>query len=49
MSRDESVLGTLAVRDESPEAELRTQEAIGNALSLLLTQKGLYQNVRVDL
>jgi len=48
MPRDESIIGTRSGRVESPAVELAMQEAIGDALSLLLSEKGLYQNVSVE-
>lgn len=36
-------------RSESPEVELLTQEAIGEALALLFSSRGLYQKVEVSL
>jgi hypothetical protein len=49
MPRTTDLVGTHVGRPESPEAELLIQEAIGSALSLLLTRKGLYQKVEVSL
>jgi hypothetical protein len=49
MPRTPDLVGTHVGRPESPEAELLVQEAIGRALSLLLTKKGLYQKVELDL
>jgi len=43
MPREEELIGTSVGRDESPEVEMLAQESIGNAISLLLAKKGLYQ------
>lgn len=47
MPRSADLLGTYVGRPESPEAELLAQEAIEDAISVLLERKGLYQKVDV--
>ncbi|MDI5936357.1 hypothetical protein [Halomonas kalidii] len=49
MPRDEELVGTYISRPESPEVEMLIQETIGCALVDLLANKGLYQNVELDL
>lgn len=49
MPRDNTLVGTHISRPESPEIEMLYQEAIGTALVVLLTEKGLYQNIDLDL
>ncbi len=43
MPRDEELIGSYVGRDESPEIEMQAQESIGDALTTLFTQRGLYQ------
>jgi hypothetical protein len=49
MPQSAELLGTYAGRTESPEAELLVQESIGEAISALLSEKGLYQKVEAPL
>ena len=49
MPRDEELVGMYISRPESPEVEMLVQEAIGSALVDLFANKGLYQNVDLDL
>lgn len=48
MPRSHDLVGTYVGREESPEAEMLMQEAIGSALILLLTEKGLYQRCDIN-
>jgi hypothetical protein len=47
MPRSADLLGTYVGRPESPEAELLLQDAIADALSMLLARKGIYQKIDV--
>lgn len=49
MPRSKDLIGIHSGRPESPEVELLVQEAIGEALVVLLTEKGLYQKIDVSM
>ncbi|MDO6501214.1 hypothetical protein [Photobacterium sanguinicancri] len=49
MPRDEELIGSYIFRDESPEIEMKFQDEIGEALSSLLTDRGIYQKTQVAL